>query len=40
MNVNQAAEQMRIWLGLENPPLEFMYEGSADFLKSQGKFRA
>jgi shikimate dehydrogenase len=40
MNVNQAAEQMRIWLGLNSPPLEFMYEGSADFLKSQGKYSA
>jgi shikimate dehydrogenase len=39
MNVNQAAEQMRIWLGIE-PPLDFMYEGSADFLKSQGKYKA
>jgi shikimate dehydrogenase len=40
MNVNQAAEQMRIWLGLNNPPLDFMYEGSYDFLKSQGKYSA
>jgi shikimate dehydrogenase len=40
MNVNQAAEQMRIWLRLEDPPLDFMYQGSADFLRSQGKYSA
>lgn len=37
MNVNQAAEQMRLWLGIE-PPLDFMYECGVEYLKSQGKY--
>lgn len=36
MNVNQAAEQMRLWLGIE-PPLDFMYQCAMDYLISQGK---
>lgn len=36
MNVNQAAEQMRLWLGIE-PPLDFMYQCGMDYLMSQGK---
>lgn len=36
MNVNQAAEQMRLWLGIE-PPLDFMYRCGMDYLISQGK---
>lgn len=36
MNVNQAAEQMRLWLGIE-PPIEFMYQCGMDYLVSQGK---
>ena len=34
MNVNQAAEQMRLWLGIE-PPLDFMYQTGLDYLASQ-----
>jgi len=40
MNVNQAALQMKIWLGLDDPPVDFMYNGNVDFLKSQGKYHA
>lgn len=36
MNVNQAAEQMRLWLNIE-PPLEFMYQCGMEYLISQGK---
>ena len=39
MNVNQAAEQMRLWLGIE-PPLDFMYQCGMDYLISQGKATA
>lgn len=39
MNVNQAAEQMRLWLGIE-PPLDFMYQCGIDYLISQGKASA
>lgn len=39
MNVNQAAEQMRLWLGIE-PPLDFMYECGLEYLARQGKLRA
>ena len=36
MNTYQAAEQMRLWLGIE-PPMEYMYNHSLEYLKSQGK---
>lgn len=36
MNTYQAAEQMRLWLGLE-PPMDFMYSHSLEYLKGQGK---
>ena len=39
MNVNQAAEQMRLWLGIE-PPLDFMYQCGVEYLISQGKYQA
>lgn len=39
MNVNQAAEQMRLWLGID-PPLDFMYQCGMDYLISQGKASA
>lgn len=39
MNVNQAAEQMRLWLGIE-PPLDFMYQCGVEYLISQGKYKA
>jgi len=39
MNVNQAAEQMRLWLGIE-PPLDYMYQCGMDYLISQGKASA
>lgn len=39
MNVNQAAEQMRLWLGIK-PPLDFMYECGKEYLISQGKYAA
>lgn len=39
MNVNQAAEQMQLWLGIE-PPLDFMYQCALDYLISQGKASA
>lgn len=32
MNVNQAAEQMRLWLGID-PPLDFMYQCGLEYLK-------
>ena len=37
MNVNQAAEQMRLWLGID-PPLDYMYECGVEYLKAQGKY--
>lgn len=39
MNVNQAAEQMRLWLGIE-PPLDYMYQVGMEYLVSQGKATA
>ncbi len=39
MNVNQAAEQMRLWLDID-PPLDFMYQCGVDYLVSQGKASA
>ena len=36
MNTYQAAEQMRLWLGIE-PPLEYMYNHSLEYLRAQGK---
>ena len=36
MNTYQAAEQMRLWLGIE-PPMEYMYNHSLEYLKAQGK---
>ena len=39
MNVNQAAEQMRLWLGIE-PPVDFMYQTGLDYLASQNKASA
>ncbi len=37
MNVNQAAEQMRLWLGIE-PPIDYMYACGVEYLKAQGKY--
>lgn len=36
MNVNQAAEQMRLWLEID-PPLDFMYQCGMDYLMSLNK---
>ncbi|MCD8163760.1 MAG: shikimate dehydrogenase [Synergistaceae bacterium] len=36
MNTYQAAEQMRLWLGIE-PPMEYMYNHSLEYLMAQGK---
>ena len=36
MNTYQAAEQMRLWLGLE-PPVDYMYSHSLEYLRAQGK---
>lgn len=36
MNTYQAAEQMRLWLGIE-PPVDYMYYHSLEYLCSQGK---
>ncbi len=36
MNTYQAAEQMRLWLGIE-PPMDFMYSHSLEYLRQQGK---
>lgn len=39
MNTYQAAEQMRLWTGIE-PPVEYMYEHSLEYLRSLGKAEA
>jgi len=36
MNTYQAAEQMRLWLGIE-PPVDYMYNHSLEYLRMQGK---
>jgi len=36
MNTYQAAEQMRLWLGIE-PPVDYMYNHSLEYLSMQGK---
>lgn len=36
MNVNQAAEQMRLWLDID-PPLDFMYQCGLEYLIAQNK---
>ncbi len=36
MNTYQAAEQMRLWVGIE-PPMDYMYSHSLEYLKEQGK---
>ena len=36
MNTYQAAEQMRLWTGIE-PLIEYMYENSLEYLRLQGK---
>lgn len=36
MNAYQAAEQMRLWLGVE-PPIDYMFSHSLEYLRSQGK---
>ena len=36
MNINQAAEQMRLWLGID-PPLDFMYQCGLEYLDKKGK---
>lgn len=36
MNTYQAAEQMRLWLGIE-PPMDFMYANAFEYLKKQGR---
>lgn len=36
MNTYQAAEQMRLWVGIE-PPMDYMYNHSLEYLREQGK---
>lgn len=40
MNTYQAAEQMRLWIGLEDAPIDMMYEQSLEFLRKQGRAEA
>lgn len=40
MNVYQAAEQMRLWAGIEKPPIDFMYQCGIEYLTREGKLTA
>ena len=40
MNVYQAAEQMRLWAGIEEPPIDFMYQCGIEYLRREGKLTA
>ncbi|WP_455600271.1 shikimate dehydrogenase family protein [Cloacibacillus sp.] len=39
MNVNVAAEQMRLWFGI-SAPTDFMYLAGTDYLRAQGRLRS
>ncbi len=39
MNVYQAAEQMRLWAGID-PPVDFMYQCGIEYLAREGKLSA